>query len=279
VTDTVSPPGAREKLEALYARYNDRRFVHPDPLEFLYRFDDPGDREIAGLVASCLAYGRVSQILKSVAFVLDRMESPRLFVQNISSPRRCLAFSGFRHRFTSGEELTAMLSGLAGILNRYGSLEACFRRGLRKSDDNVLPALALFVQEFSMGAGRSAFSLLPCPGKGSACKRLHLFLRWMVRRDAVDPGGWDSVPKSKLIVPLDTHMHRICGALRLRNRKQADGRTAVEITEAFKTIAPDDPVRYDFALTRLGILREDAPFQGFPARRRKGDPPKRIAGR
>ncbi len=95
--------------------------------------------------------------------------------------------------------------------------------------------------------------LLPSPGKGSACKRLNLFLRWMVRSDDVDPGGWSGVDAGKLIVPLDTHMHRMGLEVGLTRRKQADMQAALEVTRAFRTIAPEDPVRYDFALTRLGI--------------------------
>jgi uncharacterized protein (TIGR02757 family) len=97
---------------------------------------------------------------------------------------------------------------------------------------------------------------VPSPVGGSACKRLNLFLRWMVRQDGVDPGGWDNVPQSKLIVPVDTHMHRICLRLGLTTRKQANMATALEITEGFRALAPDDPVRYDFSLTRLGIRRD-----------------------
>ena len=99
-------------------------------------------------------------------------------------------------------------------------------------------------------------SLLPCPEKGSACKRFHLFLRWMVRNDAVDPGGWDGISASKLIVPLDVHMHRICMRLGLTSRAQADLKTALEVTGRFRAIVPEDPVRYDFALTRIGIRND-----------------------
>ena len=99
-------------------------------------------------------------------------------------------------------------------------------------------------------------SLLPLPDRGSACKRLNLFMRWMVRQDAVDPGGWSGVPLSKLIIPLDTHMHRISRAMGLTSRRQADMGTAMEVTRAFQKFAPDDPLRYDFVLTRLGIRKD-----------------------
>ena len=118
----------------------------------------------------------------------------------------------------------------------------------------MLPALSAFADALIAAADGGCPSLVPHPAKGSACKRLHLYLRWMVRRDAVDPGGWNGVPTAKLIVPLDTHMHRIGLGLGLTARRQADMRTALEVTRGFARHAPHDPVRYDFALTRLPIL-------------------------
>jgi uncharacterized protein (TIGR02757 family) len=141
------------------------------------------------------------------------------------------------------------------VLEHHGSLRACFVSGLSLEDENVLPALTVFVNELRADSRREMNFLLPSPRRGSACKRLNLYLRWMVRRDAVDPGLWTPLPASKLIIPLDTHMHRIAIEWGLTQRKQGDMRTALEITEAFRKVAPDDPVRYDFCLTRLGILR------------------------
>jgi uncharacterized protein (TIGR02757 family) len=251
----------KEMLDELYVRYNRREFVHPDPLEFLYDYEDVRDREIVGLVASSLAYGRVAQILKSISSVFKRMPSPSEFLRRTSRESLFTIFKDFKYRFTTGEELSTMLFGIKRVIDRYGSLYACFKTYLN-DDETILPALSAFVQELTSGTNGRRNSLLPSPTKGSACKRLHLFLRWMVRRDDVDPGGWDNISASKLIVPVDTHMHRICSALKLTHRKQADTCTAAEITTAFRTIAPDDPVKYDFALTRLGI-RDDTDLRAF----------------
>lgn len=245
-----------QNLCELYEKYNSREFVHPDPLEFLYEYEDLRDREIVGLVASSLAYGAVRQILKSVRSVLERMDAPYLFLKDSSQASLRKTFGDFKHRFTTGEELATMLFGIKRTVQRYGSLQACFNQRPLEKHENVIPALSGFVLELhSVFKGRPR-SLLPSPDGGSACKRLNLFLRWMVRRDEVDPGGWDDVDPSKLIVPLDVHMHRICLQLGLTHRKQADLRAACEITDAFRAIEPDDPVRYDFVLTRLGI-RDD----------------------
>jgi len=243
-------------LNKLYRRYHRREFVHPDPVEFIHDYPDLRDREIVGFIASSLAYGRVAQIEKSVSRVLERMQSPSDFLKRSSVRSLRRAFSDFRHRFSTGEELSAMLCGIKRIIERYGSIEGCFIAGFRDDDGTVLPALSAFVAEcVRAGAGRRS-SLLASPSGGSACKRLNLYLRWMVRRDEVDPGGWERVPPSKLVVPLDTHMFRICRALGFTRRRQADLRSAIEVTEAFREISPEDPVRYDFTLTRFGIRRD-----------------------
>ena len=155
--------------------------------------------------------------------------------------------------------MTWMLWGLKKVLEEYGSLHDAFIEVLDEEEDTLLPALSRFTDLLRKHGPMTRNSLLPSPEKGSACKRLNLFLRWMVREDNVDPGGWGRVPRAKLIVPLDTHMHRIGRMLQLTGRKQADMRTAMEITHAFRKIVPDDPVRYDFVLTRLGIRGDMEP--------------------
>ncbi|MCU0576747.1 MAG: TIGR02757 family protein [Desulfobacterota bacterium] len=244
-------------LEDIYSIYHRAEFIHPDPLEFLHRYERPGDREVVGFLASSLAYGRVAQILKSISMVLDEMGNfPRLFLEKASREELQKAFSGFKHRFTSDGELLDLLYALGKVISIHGSLYGCFMKGYDPGRPDISEALEAFVQELRLHMKKGDNSLLPCPARQSACKRLHLFLRWMVREDAVDPGGWKEVSPAKLIVPLDVHMHRIGRALGMTTRRQADLRTAVEITRGFRNIAPDDPVRYDFSLTRIGIRND-----------------------
>lgn len=253
----------RDSLRRLYNSYNRREFVHPDPLEFLYAYPDLRDREIVGMVAASLAYGNVRQILRSVSLVLHPMgASPSRFLRHSTEESLRVTFGDFKHRFTTGDELAAMLVGIKRALEKHGSLEVCFCGGLEDCHDTIVPALSAFVRQLTAACPAAPASLLPLPERGSACKRLHLFLRWMVRRDEVDPGGWDTVTPEKLIVPLDTHMHRIALRLGLTSRKQADLRTACEITAAFRDLERVDPVRYDFCLTRLGI-RNDMSIDEF----------------
>jgi uncharacterized protein (TIGR02757 family) len=244
----------KARLDQLYDFYNSREWVHPDPLEFLYQYPRFEDREVVGLIASSLAYGRVNQILKSVSVVLEAMgSSPRRFIEKARQKSLRKPFIGFKHRFTTGEELIGLLMGIKGIIGQYGSLYAGFCSHFQGGDETVLPALCGFVEELKAWSGGGSNSLLPPPQKGSACKRLNLFLRWMVRVDQVDPGGWHCVSPAKLIVPLDTHMHRIGLELQMTNRKQTSMRTAMDITNSLRAVSPGDPVRYDFALTRIGI--------------------------
>ena len=249
----------KHQLDRLYSRFDSRSWVHPDPLEFLYRYAHTRDREIAALVASSLAYGRVAQILKSVSLVLKKMEdSPFFFLKNSSPADISNLFRDFRHRFTSGHDLSQVLIAVKKVLEKHGSLYFCFLSAYDPSQETVLPAITFLTDEIRSHMIDPRNSLLALPARGSACKRLNLFLRWMVRTDAVDPGGWPGVSASKLIIPLDTHMHRISLLLDLTEGKQANMKTAMEITRSFRRFAPEDPVRYDFALTRLGIRQEES---------------------
>jgi uncharacterized protein (TIGR02757 family) len=252
-----------ESLELLYRRYNRRRYVRGDPLECVYLYEGPDDREVAGLVAALLAYGRAGQIVESVKHVLGRMGgTPGRFLYDARPSSLTRLFADFAYRIWTGSQLTGLLLGMRRVMRRYGSLGACFQAA-DHGGQTVIPALQGFVNELDAVPKGKCKSLLPSPAKGSACKRLHLYLRWMVRKDQVDPGTWQAVSAAKLVVPLDTHMHRIAKALGATRRNSADMGTALEVTAAFRQVCPEDPVRYDFALTRLGI-RQDADTQGFP---------------
>jgi uncharacterized protein (TIGR02757 family) len=234
----------------------------------VYDYPAAEDQEIAGLLSACLAYGRVGQILASVTRVFElmgRCGSPYAWLGKTADREIREAFGSFKHRFTPGAEIAALLIGVKRTIAEYGSLQVLFASGMKRKDDTVLPGLALFVQHLRIaGGGATACpTLLSSPVDGSACKRLNLYLRWMVRRDRVDPGPWHEMAPSKLIVPVDTHMFRIARALGFTARRQADLRTAMEITQAFARHNPRDPVRYDFCLTRLGIN----PLLGDPSLR------------
>ena len=179
----------KRRLEDLYQKYNQRRWVHPDPLEFLYPYEDPGDREIAGLIASSLAYGRVRQIRKSISFVLARMPSPKRFLRKASRRDLARTLEGFKHRFTTAKELELLLFGVKKALRRYGTLEACFAAGMNNGE--VLEGLAHFTERVFPETAGANFSLLPHPGKRSPDRgppmRRHTPASREPRRD--DPPG------------------------------------------------------------------------------------------
>jgi len=252
----------KEVLEKLYAKYNRSEFIPPDPLQFLYKYSSPADKEVVGFLSAALAYGRVEQIEKSLTNLFGRMgPSPYAFVRGFGEAER-EKLSSFKHRFTSGRDICDLLQVLQDVFEDRGCLENYFLLGYSDTDRNIIPALSKFSKSLlAMYAKRQGGQisrglkyLLADPSTGSACKRLNLFLRWMVRKDEVDPGLWSSIDKAKLIVPVDVHISRICRIVGFHSRKTASLSAALEITEGFARIEPADPAKYDFALSRIGIL-------------------------
>ena len=249
-------------LEQLYKKYNHHDIIKTDPLHFVYRYSGRTDREIAGFLAAALAYGRVQQIEKSLDRLFECMgASPSEFVRDFDGRNRA-RLKDFKHRFTTGHDIADLLELLHDVLSQSGSLEAYFLRGYGPGDKNVIPALSRFcdclcethARRHGGRVGRGLMYLLASPARNSACKRLNLFLRWMVRDDEVDTGLWKSIDKAKLIVPVDVHMSRLCKVLGLYRRKTVSLSTALEITEGFARIEPTDPAKYDFSLSRIGIV-------------------------
>jgi len=245
----------------LYRRYNRRELIKPDPLQFVYRYSDPADMEIAGFLAAVLAYGRVAQIEKSLDRLLGKMgKSPAAFIAGFDKTGR-RELQDFRHRFNTGDDISDLCELLKKVLKNCGSLEGCFLRGYRDTDENIIGALSGFcdwllqqhARKNNGHIGRGLKYLVSNPAGGSAAKRLNLFLRWMVRDDNIDTGLWKRIDKAKLLVPMDVHMSRISRFLKLHNRKNISIKTAVEVTKAFVEIEPADPVKYDFALCRIGM--------------------------
>jgi uncharacterized protein (TIGR02757 family) len=249
-------------LEKLYKKYNRKENIPPDPLQFVYKYQKAHDMEIAALLSAMLAYGRVSQIEKSLTNLFARMgKSPFEFVVNFDKAKR-LSLTDFKHRFNTGNDISDLFISLKKVLNKYGSLEKYFLTGYSSKDRNIIPALTAFchklMNDYASQHQRRISPglkyLLTDPAKASACKRLNLFLRWMVRDDNIDTGLWKSIDKAKLIIPMDVHMSRISAMLNFHHQKTITLKTAVKVTGRFAQIQPTDPVRYDFTLCRIGML-------------------------
>lgn len=247
----VSQTLLRERLDALVATF-DISTIEPDPLQLVLPYRDPLDQEVAGLIAAAFAYGRAETIVANIGVVLARMTpSPYRYLQAFDAKDAARRFAGFAHRFHKTRELVAFLGRLAAAVREHGSLGALFRKGYDDRDRDIGPSLARFVRALR---GDQMQYLLTSPEDGSACKRMNLYLRWMVRRTSPDLGLWTFVDPAKLVVPLDTHVHRIATFLGLNERKTADWKTARALTDRLARFDQADPVRYDFALCRLGIL-------------------------
>jgi len=249
-------------FERLYEKYNRRELIKTDPLQFVYHYPGQEDREMVGFLAAALAYGRVQQIEKSLICLFEYMgKRPFAFVCDFDARKRA-QLRDFKHRFTTGDDLSDLLELLRTVLEEFGGLEEYFARGYSSGDATVIPALSKFCDSLCAAytkrhGGRVSTGLkylLASPTRNSACKRLNLFLRWMVRNDDVDTGLWTSIDKAKLIVPVDVHISRLCKILGFYGRKTISLAAATEITESFAGIEPADPVKYDFALSRIGIV-------------------------
>ncbi len=260
----------KTRLDRLYRRF-DKGFLESDPLLFPHRFTSKRDQEIVALIASALAYGRVAHIKKSIESVLAIMGSkPYAFTMNLTPKEGIKLFKGFTHRFNNGSDIACLIYFMRQMIEESGSIGGFFKLGYSKEDSTIKNALISFTEgalKLSHGGiyGRAKVLpkkagvryFFPSPKDGSACKRLNLWLRWMVRTaDDVDLGFWRFIAPAKLIMPIDTHIARLSRYLGLTNRKTADWRMAEEVTEALRVFDNCDPVKYDFAICRLGILDE-----------------------
>lgn len=263
----------KQLLDELYHRYSRPVFLSTDPLSIPHEYRCPDDREIAAFVAASLAYGNVKQIHRSANAALDAMgKSPAKFIRRFDPARDAARFQRFVHRFNSGLDLALLCHLLHQAIAANGSLQTFFLKGYDPTHEDIEPALTSFAERMllldvapfypsgTLPAKAGVRFFFPSPAQGSACKRLNLFLRWMVRRgDEIDFGIWTEVSPAKLIVPLDTHVARIARQLGLTRIKQPNWRMAKEVTKRLRAFDPDDPVKYDFALCRLGILKQPIP--------------------
>lgn len=266
----------KQLLEELYHRYSRPAYLSTSALGIPHRYVSPEDREIAAFVTASLAYGNVKQIHRSATAALDAMgKSPARFVRRFDPDRESARLQHVVHRFNSGIDLALLCYLLHQAIATAGSLQTFFLKGYDPTHDDIGPALTSFVDRmlsldvspfYPSGALPSKAGVrffFPSPHQGSACKRLNLFLRWMVRRgDGIDFGIWTEVSPAKLIVPLDTHVARIARQLGLTRITQPNWRMAKEVTWRLRAFDPEDPVKYDFALCRLGVLRQPIPDLG-----------------
>ena len=248
----------RGPMDALYAGYDYEARSARDAIQFPQRYADPLDREIVALLSASLAYGRVDLFAAWIDRLLGWLgDSPRAFALAFDPGRDAAVFAPFHYRFTRGIDLAAAMLAIHRLLLRHGSLRAAFLGGYSETDPDVRPALDRFAAEIleqdfrPVGLrrpSRGLTHLFPRPRDGGACKRWNLFLRWMVRREYPDFGDWPEVSTAKLVIPLDTHIASMAGAIRLTRLRSRTWRMAADITGTLRNLDPTDPVKYDFAL-------------------------------
>lgn len=253
-----------EPLDTLYRSF-DYVTSATDPVHIVRRYDAPEDREVVGFCAAGLAFGRVASVLNSIESLLAVMgPHPAAFVRAFDPARHAARLHPLVHRWIRGRDLVALVLILQRMLRESGSIERFFVAGDDARAPDIGPALDAFSTRALATDLRPAYGRMPkrpgvCyffprPSAGSACKRLNLFLRWMVRRDAIDLGVWSAVSASRLIVPLDTHVIRLGRCLRLTRYVSPGWRMAAEITASLRAIDPADPVRFDFSLCHVGMM-------------------------
>lgn len=249
-------------FEELLSRCDGMARRNVDPVGYVWEYEDPADQEVVALIASTLAYGRVELLRKAIAAVLRPLGAhPAHYLRTRHDAPQILAtlHEGFVYRMTRGPDVADLITAIAKVLHEHSSLEAAYSAGY---EGDHLSAASRFVQllrsqRLRPDLARGFAYLLPDPARGSAAKRLHLFFRWVVRGpDEIDLGLWKIPTPAQLRMPLDTHTSRLCRYIGMTNRNAVDGRTVEEVTSALQKLAPDDPLRYDFALCHLGIARQ-----------------------
>ena len=257
----------KHHLDTFISNFPKERHLDNDPVRFVHRYDDPRDREVVGMLASAFAYGNVKSVLKTVENAVAFLgPSPAQSISTFDPRSDTRRLRGFYHRFNTSRDLGVFFWILRRTLEEYGSVEAAFTSGLSAEDSDVGAALDNFCS-ILLGFGHEQFYprgelkrrlgirfLIPSPSEGSACKRLNLFLRWMVRPyDGIDCGVWTGVAPRQLVIPLDTHIARISSYIGLTEMRSPGWPMALDITHSLRRLDLADPVRYDFALCHLGI--------------------------
>ena len=245
----------RETLEALHDRYNNPEFIANDPISIPRRFSKREDIEIAGFLASVIAWGNRKAIVKSAGRMMELMDgAPYDFVVN-ATEQDITRLSAFVHRTFNGQDFTCFVRSLRNIYSKYGGIGEFFEKEYARNN-NLRPAISAFRRIFfETDHHPHAQKHVSSIESGSACKRLNMYLRWMVRKDnrGVDFGLWEEIPASALYLPLDVHAGNMSRALGLLSRKQNDWKAVEEATAALRRFDPADPVKYDFALFGAGI--------------------------
>lgn len=249
----------KDKLEFHYRAF-DKSQLSPDPLEIPHRFNNKEDIELTAFIASLFAFGSVGLIIRQIDKVLLPLgEKPYQSLMAMSDAELKKYFCKNPYRFYSEKDVYVLFNILQRLLRKFGGIEKLFDDGgksevsVKKLFSNFSHRILREVESAHEPVTRGIKFMFPSPNSGSACKRMNLFLRWMVRKDELDFGLWDVITPAQLLIPVDTHIAKICRRLKLTHRNNADWKMAEEITFRLKTFDPTDPIKYDFALCHISM--------------------------
>ena len=240
----------KNELDKLAQKYENRDFIKDDPVQFIHRYNDKKDIELAGFIASLLAYGSRKQFIQKLDKLLIDIaqDEPLNFIQNFEPE----IIGDFNYRFGKPVDFVSIFKILKELYNTSNGLEELFEYGY---EQNRLFEVAVdyFYARADKNVGQGFYHMIPNPHNGGAMKRMCMYLRWMVRKSSVDKGIWTFMPASELFIPLDVHVGRISRQMGLLTRKANDFKAVIELTEKLKEFDPEDPVKYDFAMFGYGV--------------------------
>lgn len=255
------PADIKDILDAHTEQYNQPYFIENDPISIPHQFGKRQDIEIIGFWSAMLAWGQRKTIINKAQELVELMDkAPHDFILNHQEKDR-QRFAHFKHRTFQYTDTLYFLTFLQHFYQQNDSLETAFSQFISKEDEHVGKALAGFHDLFFSlpFAPQRTRKHIATPVRNSRCKRLNMFLRWMVRQDdkGVDFGIWKKIQPRQLLIPLDVHVERIARRFGLLKRKQCDWKAVLELTEKLRSFDPEDPVKYDFALFGIGVLNKD----------------------
>ena len=243
----------KDELDCLVEKYETKDFIKNDPIQFPHRFRDKQDVELAGFIASLFAYGNRKMFIAKLNDLFNRADND---IANYIKNGDFENLKGLEYRFCKDYDIIPIFDILHGLYDESCGLEELFKYGWENAVDylNFFQVVVdYFYSRAPKNVGRGFYHMLPNPTNGGAMKRINMFLRWMIRKSAVDLGIWSFMQPKDLLIPLDVHVARVSRSMGLLNRKSNDFKAVIELTNKLKDFSPDDPVKYDFAMFAFGV--------------------------
>jgi len=243
----------KEELDNLVLKYETPDFIKDDPIQFIHRFQDKKNAELAGFIASLFAYGNRKVFIAKLNDLFNRADND---ITNYVENGDFSNLKGFEYRFSKDFDIISVFAILSRLYNESGGLEELFEYShtIASEPQQIMQIVVdYFYSRAPKSAGQGFYHMIPNPANGGAMKRMNMFLRWMVRKPPVDLGIWNFMKPKNLLIPLDVHVAKISRSMGLLTRKSNDLKAVIELTDKLREFCPDDPVKYDFAMFAFGV--------------------------